>query len=247
MSARKPGPARWAFSGNVDFVWSGECDPFPPPKRAGLSGESPSKSRIAESQLVGGESWLSLAWVDWRRPIDFGDGLAHEQTLADEFGKAQRRHFDAIHPRCEAQEQIGDHGGEDLQANGGLVGAEERADIKMLLDPAEQELDLPTALVVAAISTAVRLRSLVMRVDGCTLVALDANSSQRDRQPRVALAGERDLCVVDDPEAVTDAFAHIAALGGTEAGVHLGARHEESPGFIDLLPPFEVIITLSKT
>jgi hypothetical protein len=138
---------------------------------------------------------LSLAWVDLRWRINFSDGLAHEQALTGEFGEAQRRHFDAIQPRCKAQEQIGDHGGEDLQANSRLVGAEERADIEMLLDPTEQEFDLPAALVEGRDLDRRPLEIIGDESDGSTLVALDANTSQRDRQPRVALAGERDLCV----------------------------------------------------
>ena len=42
---------------------------------------------------------------------------------------------------------IGDHGGKDLQADGIAVVAEQLADLEMLLDPAEQELDLPASLV----------------------------------------------------------------------------------------------------
>src|ERR1700720_1001125 len=202
------------------------------------------KLRITEPQLVGGESWLRLTWVNWRRLVDFSDWPSHEQALADEFGEAQRGHFDAIYARREAQEQIGDHCGEDLQANSVLVGAEERADIEMLLDPAKQQFDLPAALVQGRDLDRRPLEIIGDERDRSTLVALDANTSQRNRQPRGALAGKRDLGVVDDPEAVTDDFTNIAALGRTKACVHFGARDEESPGIIDLLPPTEMIITL---
>ena len=47
----------------------------------------------------------------------------------------------------DAQEQIGNHCGEDLQLNGVVVVAKKLADIEMLLDPAEQQLGLPSALV----------------------------------------------------------------------------------------------------
>src|ERR1700676_2742467 len=90
-------------------------------------------SRIAEPQLVWRESWFSPAWVDRRGLVDFGDGFSHEQALADELCEAQHPHFDAVHACCKAQEQISDHRGEDLQADGGLVSTEKRADIEMLL------------------------------------------------------------------------------------------------------------------
>jgi len=44
-------------------------------------------------------------------------------------------------PRC--QQHIGDHGGEDLQADGVFVPAEELADAQIAADPAEQQFDLP--------------------------------------------------------------------------------------------------------
>src|ERR1019366_8183583 len=48
-----------------------------------------------------------------------------EQELADEFGEPEWKHGDAVCPRGDAQQQIGDHRGEDLQTDGILVGAEE--------------------------------------------------------------------------------------------------------------------------
>src|SRR6266850_6048475 len=101
-----------------------------PRKSAGLSGES---SCIAELDLVRGACWFALAWVDGRRLVDFGDRSAREQELADEFCEAERRHLCAIGARCDAQQQIGDHRGEDLQTDRVVVGAEELADIEMLL------------------------------------------------------------------------------------------------------------------
>jgi hypothetical protein len=78
--------------------------------------------------------------------------------------KAQCGHFDVIETCSDTQEQVGDHRGDDLQANGVVIGAEEFADIEMLLNPAEQELDLPACLVEVGVWTAERSRSLVMRV-----------------------------------------------------------------------------------
>src|SRR5437879_9067072 len=105
------------------------------------------KSGIAEPQLVGGELWFALTWIDRRRLVDCGDRPSREQELRDEFGEAQYRYFHAVHARRDAQQQIGDHRGEDLQADSVVVGTEEFTDIEMLLDPAEQQFNLPAALV----------------------------------------------------------------------------------------------------
>src|SRR6185437_10378823 len=109
--------------------------PSPPsPASAGLSGED---LGIFERQLIDGELGVWLAWVDWRRLADPSDRRSGEQTLPDELGEAQVQHPQGVQTARDAQEQIGDHGGDDLQADG-LVGlAHELADVEMLLDPAE--------------------------------------------------------------------------------------------------------------
>ena len=90
---------------------------------------------------------MRLAGVGGWRSVDFSDRPSQKQALADEFGEAQRRHGEAMKTRRDAQQHIGDHGGEDLQADGVFVPAEELADAQMLLDPAKQQFDLPAALV----------------------------------------------------------------------------------------------------
>ena len=57
------------------------------------------------------------------------------------------RHFDAVGPRGDTQQEVGDHRSKDLQANRVVVDAQELANVEMLLDPAEQQFDLPTAFV----------------------------------------------------------------------------------------------------
>src|ERR1700690_1576854 len=105
------------------------------------------KSDIAELQLVGGVSGPGSAGVDRRRFIDGGDWSTREQELADEFGQPERKHRYAVCPRGNAQQQIGNHGSQNLQSDRVVVGAEELANVEMLLDPAEQQFDLPAAFV----------------------------------------------------------------------------------------------------
>src|SRR5580704_13216067 len=95
-----------------------------------------------------------------------------------------------------------------------------------------------------AISTALRSRSLVISVIRPPL-------SRRTRMRRsgidsreIAFAGEHDLGIVDDPEAVADDLADVAAFGHAKTRVVFRARDEESIGIIDLFPPAKVIVTL---
>src|ERR1700730_16057210 len=120
---------------------------FPPPSYAGLSGESLS---ILEGQLVGrisrgGPGGVGSVWLG-----DVGDGSSGEQTRTDKFGEADGGHLEEAVSGGDAQQQIGDHGGEELQPDGVWVVAEEGPDLEVLLDPPEQQLDLPACLVEAA-------------------------------------------------------------------------------------------------
>ena len=66
---------------------------------------------------------------------------------AHEPGEGERA-LDAVLGRLgEAQEQKGDEGNSDLDVHGILGGAEEAGDLEGLLDPAEEQLDGPAALV----------------------------------------------------------------------------------------------------
>ena len=152
--------------------------------------------------MIWGASGFCLAGIDGRRFVDSAIGFRDEQALADEFGEAQGRHGHAMEPRRDAQQQIGDHGGEDLQADGVVVGAEELADIEMLLDPAEQQFDLPAALVESGDLDRRRSQIVGDESEASARVAPDADEAQRDRQLGIALAGEYDLAIVEDAEAI---------------------------------------------
>src|SRR5262245_59964820 len=105
------------------------------------------KSGIAELHLVWASAFPALARIDRWRFVDLRDHAPREHELADELSETDWRHGDVVKPRRDAQQQIGDHRGEDLQPNGILVVAEVLADRQVLLDPAEQQFDLPAALV----------------------------------------------------------------------------------------------------
>jgi len=187
---------------------------------------------------------LNGAWIDRRRLVDFGDGPSRKQELADQLGEAERRQAQGVQARGDTQQQIGDHGGEDLQADGVVVGAKELTDTQMLLDPTEQQLDLPAALVERGDLDCATGQIVGDERHDPTLVTPDPDAPQRHRQPRprMAFADAHDLAVVEDAKAVSLALAQRPASGGAQAAVHFRPRDEESPLIIDLLPPAEMAI-----
>src|ERR1035437_9719850 len=211
------------------------------PSSAGLSRE---KSHIVEPQLIGREAGVWFARIDWWRGVDFRDRFSHEQAFANELSEAQVQHSQGIETPRETQEQIGDHRSDDLQTNGVVVPAHEPAKIEMLLDPAEQKFDLPASLVERCNLDCRAFEIVGDESDRPALVTFDLDASQRDRQLGIALAGEHDVGIGDDSEAVADGLAHIPRLRHAQARVHLDARDEESVGGVDLLPPAKVIIAL---
>ncbi len=77
-----------------------------------------------------------------RRLVDAADGLCDEQCGADEFGKSDR--LEVVAARLsggDAEQQVGDEGGEDLQLHRIFRSPEEAFDLEMLFDPSEQKLN----------------------------------------------------------------------------------------------------------
>src|SRR4030081_2954949 len=182
--------------------------------------------------------------IDWWRAVDFRDRFSHEQALANEFSEAQVQHSQGIQTPREAQEQIGDHRSDDLQANRVVVLAHELAKVEMLLDPAEQEFDLPAALVEGRNLDCRAFEIVGDESNRPAFVALHLDASQWDRQLGIAFAGEHDVGIGDDSEAVAYLLANVPGLRHAQARVNLDARDEESLGGVDLLPPAKVIIAL---
>src|SRR3954451_15799776 len=102
---------------------------------------------IAEADLVGAVSIAGGGGIDLGRSVDICDRLSYEQRGGDQAGEADGRHEDAALASGDAQQQIGNHGCKDLQSDGVFGAAEELAKLQMLLDPAEQQFDLPARFV----------------------------------------------------------------------------------------------------
>ncbi len=184
---------------------------YPPPYDAGLSGESLS---ILEGQLVGrisrcGPGGIGSVWF-----ADVRDGSSGEQASADEFGEADGRHLETAVSGGDAQQQIGDHGGQQLQADGVGVAAEEGPDLEMLLDPSEQQLDLPTCLVEAADLDGGAFEVVGEEGDRGSVVALETNAAHRDGELGITFTDQLDLGIVEISMSLT-----LASVMSTKVGL----------------------------
>src|SRR6266446_1877765 len=202
---------------------SAPYDGAPPPYDAGLSGESLS---ISEGHLVRGVSLLGFVVMDVGRLVDVSNGFAQEQAGTDQFDEANGRHFEAVVAGGDAQQQIGDHGGEELQSDGIGVASEEGPDLEMLLDPAEQQLDLPARLVEAGDVDGGALEVVGQQSELGSVVAPQANAAHRDGELGIALAHQLDLGIVEDGEAVALGLLDWPPVLGAKAGGLLHAGDE---------------------
>src|SRR6266436_9556145 len=230
------------------LVTSGACaEVAPHPSPLPASGRAVrGNSGIAETQLILGVSALWAAWVDGRGFLDGAEVAAFEKAQGDQIGEAEDRDFDAMAAGGDAQQRIGDHRGKDLEADGIVVVAEEAADVKMLFDPAKQQLDLPSRLVEGGDVNGGALAVIGQQGYGFAVGSLDQQPAQSDRQLRIALAGEAHLAVLEHDETIALRERDRALATDVEAHVGLGSGDEDRALVSDRRPPAVVAIALIK-
>ena len=123
--------------------------------------------------MAGRGSVLLSAWIDGRWLLDCLEVPPIQEELLDEVGESQDRYRGAMATCGDADEGISNHCGEELQAYGIVAVAEELADAEMLLDPAEQELDLPAPLVELADLDGGARQVIGQKGDAVAFVALE--------------------------------------------------------------------------
>src|SRR4051794_3984000 len=188
-----------------------------PPSRRAVRG----KLCIAEADLVRRGSVASGGRIDLGRTVDLGDRLSYEQRCCDEPGEAYCPHDDAVFACGDAQQQIGDHGGKDLQVDGILGAAKKLAKLQMLLDPTEQQFDLPAGLVKPGDFDGRPFQVVGDEGEFCAIIAPDANAAHRYRKPGLACADELHLGIVDDGEAIALSLAERTPRDNAKARVDL--------------------------
>src|ERR1700756_5036349 len=96
----------------------------------------PGKSSIGETELVL-DVGMGRGGI-WGLVND-GHRSAFEQARSNQVGKAQGEQARPTVAGGDAQQQIGDHGGKNLQANSVFGTAEKASDFEMLFDPSKQQ------------------------------------------------------------------------------------------------------------
>ena len=182
--------------------------------------------------------------IDGWRLVDRGEAAASVDEGRDELGKAARGQQGMIELSRDCDKYQGNHGGEYLQAHGVLIEGDELTDAEVLLDPAEQELDLPARLVGGGKLSGAAGLIIGEDVEDLAGVGLDGDSAQEDWQLGIAFAGECHLAVGLDGEAVTPGVCERTQAHGLPAHVDLGPGDEERPRLVDGSPPAEMAVGL---
>ena len=183
---------------------------------------------------------------------------------ADKFDEAARAQSACAGLVGDADQHKGDHGSDDLQAHGVFVDGDELGDVEVLLDPAEEQFDLPAGFVAggeanggAADIVADDVEDisavLIVRAGLCAGlgfiagdIAPDGDAAQGHVELGLAVDVARDHAIGEHGEAV--ALCHVEWSVGKHLDGHVCFRSgdEESPTIIDLCPPVEVTIGFVK-
>ena len=80
-------------------------------------------------------------------PQDFHQVVIHHEGVADTDGDLREGNLDPADEFYVRHQQIVDQSDPDLRSDGVFAGPEEALDLEVLLDPLEEQLNLPAALV----------------------------------------------------------------------------------------------------
>src|ERR1700751_102068 len=123
--------------------------------------------------------------------------------MSDQLSEPDGGDGTAVQPGDDAQQDEGNHGGQDLQADGVLGSAEEASDVEVLLDPSEQQLDLPPRLVESSDLDGRPRRVIGHQGEPLATAALDADQTQGEVEAGSAAGRPHDQGVAEHGEAVS--------------------------------------------
>ncbi len=141
---------------------------------------------------------------------------------------------------CNGDQHIGAHGNPDLRLHGVLAGAQKRLDAQVLLDPFEEQLDLPTLAVQVGNELWLQGKVVGQKGDALAGLVLDYNTSQSGWIVLAGIEHREYADLVADDRGV--AAVHGIGIASLELRVALGSRHEEGLGLMNDVQPAEVQI-----
>ncbi len=147
----------------------------------------------------------------------------------DEPGEGERALDDSVGIVRQAQQQKGDEGNRNLNANGVLGGSQEVIDFQSLLDPSKEQLDRPSALV--QVRDVLCARGQIVGEDAQHRAGLDNDPDFTDQSPhRIAAGRGKPLRQISGPIAEDRrARGDRPILDDLETRIGFEARHNAQP------------------
>lgn len=162
---------------------------------------------------------------------------------ADQPCEGERPFGEAVGLTGEAQQQVGDQGHRDLDADSVLARADEVLDLQGLFDPTEEQLDGPAPLVQVGDLAGRRLRIVGENTQHLAVFVLHLHLAHLDRQRVPAAPGHALGQATDQVEQDVGAVAWDGSgLVDVELGVGLQAGDEAAVQAVERRPPGEVVV-----
>jgi hypothetical protein len=185
--------------------------------------------------------------VRWRRGFQqVGNRPAMHEVGADEPRKGERARHDPAGLMRQTQQQEGDQRGDDLNPNRILGGAEEVGNLQSVLDPAKEQLDVPSALVQSRDVLGFGVE--IVGEDPQHLAGVDNHLDLAcGARHRIAAGGGEPRRQMAD--AIADdrrSRRHRPFFDDAEARIGLQARDDATSGIVELRPPAIVVIAEIK-
>ena len=195
-------------------------------------------SRPLQSQLRRIRFWI---WCKVQQTVDTS---SVHQVGAHQPGESERRLHRRLSGLGKTQQQESNQRHGDLDADGVFAGSEKMADLQGLLDPAEEQLDRPAALVEIGDLLCRRLQIVAQDAQNLAAVELDPHLAHRLAE-RVApglgvdLAGRQMAHPIGQHAA---ACRNRTVTGSSERGIGFEAGHNPAARRIQLGPPAVIVI-----
>ena len=107
----------------------------------------------------------------------------------------------------------------------------------MLLDPAKQQLDLPAFAIERGDGPSRALEIVAQDGEQTTILAVQDDPAQADRQPQALLRGELDHAVALDRRGLVVVLADRALAQHAQRHIALGPGHKTTAGLVQTPPP----------
>lgn|SRR5687767_8196961 len=192
----------------------------------------------------GRDGWRSL-WRWWIE--EFLDGFAVQEMTSDEIGDRVQADASGKHGLLsDSDQQEGDQGRDDLKLDGILRGTQELLDPEVLLDPFEEQLDLPAGLI--EVGNFAGWGDEIVGEDAHTgaVVENDGDLAQSVLLKGVLAVARHAMGKPDQPVAVDAVIDDRTGLDQLHRSVFFDARHEAASALDQARPPGKVVITLVK-